>query len=55
MVDNLKPVALFLLMLNLCMYLIIAIIGGWAVNLAIDRGFIIGTALLCCSPGTSKP
>lgn len=45
MADNLKPVALFLLMLNFCMYLILAIIGGWAVNFAIDQGFIIGPEL----------
>jgi uncharacterized membrane protein len=44
MADNLKPVALLLLLLNFCMYTIIAIIGGWAVNFAIDQGFIIGTA-----------
>lgn len=50
MADNLKPVALFLLMLNLCMYLILAIIGGWAVNFAIDHGFIIGTAARLLKP-----
>jgi hypothetical protein len=43
MADNLKPVALFLLLLNFSMYTIIAIIGGWAVNFAINQGFIIGT------------
>lgn len=46
MADNLiKPVALLLLLLNLCMYVILAIIGGWALNVAIDRGFIIGPEL----------
>ncbi|EER99977.1 hypothetical protein BDA96_03G000300 [Sorghum bicolor] len=45
MAENLKPVALLLLLLNLCMYVILAIIGGWALNVAIDRGFIIGPEL----------
>ncbi|KAG8052557.1 hypothetical protein GUJ93_ZPchr0001g29918 [Zizania palustris] len=45
MAENLKPVALLLLMLNFCMYIILAVIGGWAVNIAIDRGFIIGPGL----------
>lgn len=45
MADTLKPVALLLLILNFCMYTIIAIIGGWAVNFAIDQGFIIGPEL----------
>ncbi|GJN25527.1 hypothetical protein PR202_gb13366 [Eleusine coracana subsp. coracana] len=27
------------------MYIILAIIGGWAVNVAIDRGFIVGPKL----------
>lgn len=45
--DNMKPVALLLLMLNFCMYTIIAIIGGWSVNFAIDHGFIIGTFRVC--------
>ncbi|KAM0862004.1 hypothetical protein ACQ4PT_045529 [Festuca glaucescens] len=45
MADNLKPVALFLLLLNFCMYTIIAVIGGWAVNFAINQGFIIDPEL----------
>ncbi|KAJ0989231.1 hypothetical protein J5N97_007587 [Dioscorea zingiberensis] len=41
----LKPIASLLLFLNLCMYIILAAIGGWAINVAIDRGFIIGEDL----------
>ncbi|MBA0565522.1 hypothetical protein Golob_010391, partial [Gossypium lobatum] len=37
-----KPVAGLLLFLNFCMYVIVLGIGGWAVNKAIDHGFIIG-------------
>jgi hypothetical protein len=46
MAEILKPVAFLLLLLNLCMYFIPAVIGGWAVNVAIDHGFIIGPELL---------
>ncbi|RWR86316.1 AWPM-19-like protein [Cinnamomum micranthum f. kanehirae] len=34
-----------LLFLNFCMYVIVSAIGGWAINVAIDRGFIIGSEL----------
>ncbi|KAJ0451376.1 hypothetical protein HanPI659440_Chr15g0596361 [Helianthus annuus] len=37
-----------LLVLNFCMYAILLGIGGWAMNRAIDHGFIIG-------PGFNKP
>jgi uncharacterized membrane protein len=47
MAETLKPVALLLLILNLCMYVILAIIGGWAVNISIDRGFILGNDTRC--------
>lgn len=40
--SGLRPVAALLLVLNFCMYVIVAAIGGWALNVAIDRGFIIG-------------
>ncbi|OMO82840.1 AWPM-19-like protein [Corchorus olitorius] len=40
--NQMKPVAALLLFLNFCMYAIILGIGGWAVNRAIDHGFIIG-------------
>ncbi|KAJ3670714.1 hypothetical protein LUZ60_008140 [Juncus effusus] len=40
-----KPVAGFLLVLNFCMYTIVAAIGGWAINVAIDHGFNIGTGV----------
>ncbi|KAB2029370.1 hypothetical protein E1A91_D05G163600v1 [Gossypium mustelinum] len=40
--DQMKPVAGLLLFLNFCMYVIVLGIGGWAVNKAIDHGFIIG-------------
>ncbi|KAK8692529.1 hypothetical protein V6N13_075988 [Hibiscus sabdariffa] len=39
---QMKPVAALLLFLNFCMYAIVLGIGGWAVNKAIDDGFIIG-------------
>uniref|UniRef100_A0A453FA52 Uncharacterized protein n=2 Tax=Aegilops tauschii TaxID=37682 RepID=A0A453FA52_AEGTS len=42
---GLKPVAGFLLMLNFCMYLIVAAVGGWAINFAINNGFFIGSGL----------
>uniref|UniRef100_A0A0D9UZ18 Uncharacterized protein n=1 Tax=Leersia perrieri TaxID=77586 RepID=A0A0D9UZ18_9ORYZ len=45
MAGGMRPVALLLLILNLCMYIILAIIAGWAVNISIDRGFIIGPGL----------
>ena len=50
---GLKPVAGFLLMLNFCMYLIVAAVGGWAINFAINNGFFIGTycSLLVHNPG----
>lgn len=40
--EGLKPAAGFLLFLNFCMYVIVAAIAGWAINVAIDRGFNIG-------------
>ncbi|KAK6133564.1 hypothetical protein DH2020_032693 [Rehmannia glutinosa] len=43
--QQLKPVAGLLLVLNFCMYAIILGIGGWAMNRAIDHGFIIGPGL----------
>ncbi|XP_078164610.1 membrane protein PM19L-like [Carex rostrata] len=39
---GLKPAAGFLLFLNFCMYVIVAAIAGWAINVAIDLGFNIG-------------
>ncbi|KAG8055739.1 hypothetical protein GUJ93_ZPchr0001g29501 [Zizania palustris] len=42
---GLKPVAGFLLVLNFCMYVIVAAVGGWAINHSIDTGFIIGPGL----------
>ncbi|PON84987.1 AWPM-19-like [Trema orientale] len=39
---QLKSVASLLLVLNFCMYVIVLGIGGWAINRAIDHGFIIG-------------
>ncbi|KAM6552263.1 hypothetical protein CsatB_002071 [Cannabis sativa] len=39
---QLKSVASLLLVLNFCMYVVILGIGGWAMNRAIDHGFIIG-------------
>ncbi|XP_044461243.1 membrane protein PM19L [Mangifera indica] len=40
-----KPVASLLLALNFCMYVIVLGIGGWAMNRAIEHGFIIGAGL----------
>ncbi|RAL49736.1 unnamed protein product [Cuscuta campestris] len=40
-----KPVAAFLLVLNFCMHVVLLAIGGWAMNKAIDHGFIIDTGL----------
>ncbi|KAK6123934.1 hypothetical protein DH2020_042143 [Rehmannia glutinosa] len=40
--EQLKSVAGLLLVLNFCMYTIVLGIGGWAINKAIDHGFIIG-------------
>ncbi|CAL4947942.1 unnamed protein product [Urochloa decumbens] len=42
---GLKPVAGLLLALNLCMYVIVAAVGGWAINHAINYGFFIGSGL----------
>ncbi|CAN0910935.1 Membrane protein PM19L [Linum grandiflorum] len=39
---QMKSVATLLLVLNFCMYVIVLGIGGWAMNRAIDYGFIIG-------------
>ncbi|CAH9137990.1 unnamed protein product [Cuscuta epithymum] len=39
------PVASLLLVLNFCMYVVLLSIGGWAMNRAIDEGFIIGQGL----------
>lgn len=39
---QMKSVASLLLLLNFCMYVIILGIGGWAMNRAINHGFIIG-------------
>ncbi|XP_039125928.1 membrane protein PM19L-like [Dioscorea cayenensis subsp. rotundata] len=43
--EQLKHIAALLLFLNLCMYIILAAIGGWALNIALDRAFIIGEDL----------
>ncbi|XP_010922603.1 membrane protein PM19L [Elaeis guineensis] len=43
--EGVKPIASLLLVLNFCMYAIVAAISGWALNVAIDRGFIVGPSL----------
>ncbi|XP_073002846.1 membrane protein PM19L-like isoform X1 [Typha latifolia] len=43
--EGLKPLATLLLTLNFCMYIIVAAIGGWAINVAIDNGFTIDAGL----------
>ncbi|KAL8167856.1 hypothetical protein V2J09_009355 [Rumex salicifolius] len=40
--ESMKRAASLLLLLNFCMYVIILGIAGWAMNFAIDHGFIIG-------------
>ncbi|XP_061347376.1 membrane protein PM19L-like [Gastrolobium bilobum] len=40
--EQMKPIATLLLGLNFCMYVIVLGIGGWAMNRAIDHGFVIG-------------
>ncbi|CAN1167275.1 Membrane protein PM19L [Linum perenne] len=42
---QMKSVAALLLVLNFCMYAVVLGIGGWAMNRAIDHGFIIGPGL----------
>lgn len=39
---QLKSVAGLLLVLNFCMYAIVLGIGSWAMNMAIEHGFVIG-------------
>ncbi|KVH89420.1 membrane protein PM19L-like [Cynara cardunculus var. scolymus] len=39
---QMRSVASLLMVLNFCMYVILLGIGGWAMNRAIDHGFIIG-------------
>ncbi|XP_008780296.1 membrane protein PM19L-like [Phoenix dactylifera] len=43
--EQFKPIVSLLVFLNFCMYAIVAAIGGWAIDIAIDRGFIIGPEL----------
>ncbi|XP_057537649.1 membrane protein PM19L-like [Amaranthus tricolor] len=43
--ESMKPTATFLLLLNFCMYVVLLGIGGWAMNRAIEHGFIIGPGL----------
>ncbi|XP_078174961.1 membrane protein PM19L-like [Carex rostrata] len=43
--ERMRPAISVLLLLNFFMYLILALIGGWAINKAIDHGFIIGQEL----------
>lgn len=42
---QLKPVAYLLLLLNFCMYAIVLGIGAWAMNRALNHGFIIGNVI----------
>lgn len=43
MADQLQSAAKMLLLLNFCMYAVVLGIGAWAMNRAIDHGFVIGT------------
>ncbi|GAB2224794.1 hypothetical protein Droror1_Dr00005571 [Drosera rotundifolia] len=45
MVYPTKPAVTGLLLLNFCMYVVVLCIAGWAVNRAIDHGFLIGSGL----------
>ncbi|XP_008792822.2 membrane protein PM19L [Phoenix dactylifera] len=40
-----QRIASLLLVLNFCMYAIVAAISGWALDVAMDRGFTIGPGL----------
>ncbi|KAH6790257.1 AWPM-19-like family protein [Perilla frutescens var. frutescens] len=40
--EGLKTVAKLLLFFNFCMYSLVLGIGAWAINRAIDHGFVIG-------------
>uniref|UniRef100_A0A0E0C6M3 Uncharacterized protein n=1 Tax=Oryza meridionalis TaxID=40149 RepID=A0A0E0C6M3_9ORYZ len=42
---GLKPVAGLLLVLNFCMYVIVAAVGGWAINHSIHTGYFIGSGM----------
>lgn len=53
MSSEMKPVATLLLGLNFCMYVVVSGLGGWAVNRAIDHGFVIGPAFNL--PATFSP
>lgn len=46
MAGQMKPVASLLLVLNFCMYAVVLGIAGWAMNFAIDHGFLIGRHLV---------
>lgn len=50
--EGLRPVASLLLLLNFCMCPIVASIGGWALNFALDHTYVIGI-LICQSPPCS--
>ncbi|XP_076885347.1 membrane protein PM19L-like [Bidens hawaiensis] len=43
--EQMRSVVPLLLVMNFCMYAILLGIGGWAMNRAIDHGFIIGPDL----------
>ncbi|KAI4304450.1 hypothetical protein MLD38_039958 [Melastoma candidum] len=43
--ERMKPVASLILLLNFCMFAIVLGISGWAMNRAINHGFIIGPEL----------
>ncbi|GAB4831554.1 hypothetical protein Ancab_005565 [Ancistrocladus abbreviatus] len=49
--ESMRPAATFLLLLNFCMYVVILGIGGWAMDKAIDHGFLIGK--IFCHPSAS--
>ncbi|KAK6797259.1 hypothetical protein RDI58_004961 [Solanum bulbocastanum] len=42
---QMKPIASLLLVLNFCMYVVVLGIAGWAMNFAIDNGFVIGPGM----------
>nr|GEV86577.1 membrane protein PM19L-like [Tanacetum cinerariifolium] len=43
--NDMRSVASLLMILNFAMYVTLLGLGGWAMNRAIDRGFIIGPGL----------
>ncbi|GLJ07084.1 hypothetical protein SUGI_0057560 [Cryptomeria japonica] len=48
--EMMKPVAAFILVLNLCMYIIVCATAGWALNKAIEHEIITGLGIPLPNP-----